>query len=393
MTVVLLCEERVPEIEPQGWLPDANVAIVPDLCRRPGEIGRLAHGASHLVLGVCPGEYSLGAIQTQARRVGLDALGVELVDLRSAEGDAERLRLIVAGAVSRARAFGGSRPEHAKLCFPADLSRRSLLTLSLPEYLAVPLADESLCAADTGCRACVDACPRGALTWRNGRVATDKVTCEPCGLCVGSCPTGAMVSPTETPAQIEAQIRALLDAAIGPLGPRGIVFTCRRAPRVETAPGWFPVTLPCAGMAPPAWILAPLLMGAGAEGIRPCGDTGCPLGNDETIVERVAYCRKVLGLLGLSENRVTTDPAGAPQKEGPAVDLEDPFGPLGSAEVLAGLAELSGVIAPAVLEHPRSPVGTIEIREEVCTACTMCAQSCPTGALAQEHEEERVVVT
>ncbi|MFQ5948308.1 MAG: 4Fe-4S binding protein, partial [Acidimicrobiia bacterium] len=46
-----------------------------------------------------------------------------------------------------------------------------------------------------------------------------------------------------------------------------------------------------------------------------------------------------------------------------------------------------------VLEHPRSPVGTIEIREEACTACTMCAQSCPTGALAQEHEEQSVVVT
>lgn len=210
----------------------------------------------------------------------------------------------LAGAAARARAFAGSRPEHAKMTFPTQTSRRALLTFSLPEYLAAPAIDHGRCAADRGCHACVDVCPQRALSITGGRVSYDRNACEPCGRCVTACPTGATENPAATTAQLEAQVAALLDPAAGPPGPRGIVFVCRRATSAPpAAAGWYPVTLPCTGMLRPAWLLAPLAMGAAAVAARPCGESGCPLAGDADLRKRVGWCQEFLAAAGASTAR------------------------------------------------------------------------------------------
>ena len=396
-TAVLLCADGAPAPNGGGRVALPAHHTVPGLCEEPERIRELAAGAERLVLGLCGARFSLGAVQREARRIGLDPLGVEIVDLDGAAGDRRRLAVLLAAAVARAGAFAGSGPEHAKLTFPARTSRRALLTFALPEYVAAPEVDHACCAAGRGCRACVDVCPTGAISLVDGRIVHDRNVCEPCGRCVTTCPTGATGNPAATPAQLEAQVRALLDPAVGAGGRRGIVYRCRRATRVETAPGWFAVTVPCTAMVTPAWLLAPLVMGAGSVAVRPCSDGGCGLGQDAVVLERVAWCRDLLAALSLSADLVGLDPdAGPPAAPLGARPVAGPFGPQGTAAVVLALADAADVAAgadggpvagpgpgpgDARLEARPGPLGVVDVDPEVCTLCGTCAASCPTGAL------------
>lgn len=397
---VLLCGDRMPEIVPDDWerctalsQVELDLQVVPGLCRKPRSIVQTAKRPERLVVGVCPGEHSVGAIQAQARRLGLDALGVELVDVSDAAGDPARSSLLVAASVARACAFGGSTPAHAKITLPRAVSRRSLFSFSEHAYAAVPDVDQGTCAAGVGCHACVDTCPQGALTWSRGVVTHDASSCEPCGLCVTACPTSSLRNPAVTPLQLRAQMSALLDSGVGPPEERGIVWRCSRATRPETDPGWCPVDVPCTGMLRPDWLLAPLLLGAGAVAIRPCGDSGCPLGNDARVERTLAFCRDFLAEVGLPPELVRSRTDSAP---GGALDLapvENIFEAGSASAVLLSLAETTAAPATVRVDHPASPVGLVHIGTASCTACTMCAQSCPTGALAFETAGEDLTVS
>ena len=383
-TAVLVCDDGLRR---KGDAAGLGAVLVPRLCREPERIGELADGAARLVLGLCATRFSLGPVQREARRAGFDPLGVEIVDLDAAGGDPGRLSVLLAAAVARAGAFAGSRPEHAKLTFPAQTSRRALLTFALPEYVAAPDVDPTRCAADRGCRACVTVCPQGAISFANGRIAHDRNVCEPCGRCVTACPTGATENPAATAAQVEAQVRALLrapgDGRGGP--PRGIVYRCRRATRVETAPGWFPVTVPCTAMVTEGWLLAPLVLGAGSVAVRTCTDGGCSLAQDAVVLERVEWCRRFLTAMVVPAGRMSLDPDAAPPAGAPpAQAVSDPFGPVGAAGVLLALADAAGVDeidTRTGMSTAGGSIGVVDIDPGVCTGCGTCAASCPTGAL------------
>lgn len=44
----------------------------------------------------------------------------------------------------------------------------------------------------TGCGACVEVCPNGAITLTDGLAYIDDETCVDCGTCIGGCPEGAI---------------------------------------------------------------------------------------------------------------------------------------------------------------------------------------------------------
>lgn len=385
---MVLCADEIPDLSDD----ELAVATVPGLCAHPRRLQEYAEGAEGLVVGVCSGEYSLGAIQKETRSAGLDPLGVELVDLRMIDGDVGRLQLMLAAAVARADAFAGSGPEHSKLGRPEAVSRRELFTRADPHYLAAPGIVDSVCAAGDGCRACVDICPVSALSWAKGRVLYDKTICEPCGLCVTRCPTGAAVNPAYTPAQLESEITALLDPDLGPPGDRGIVFICSRGGGVEAAPDWYPVNVPCTAMVTSTWLLAPLAMGAGSVAAVPCGDSGCPLSYDGVVERHVATAHAILDRFELGSDRVGTAPATAPLPALGRVEQADVFGPLGGAEVLKALA-LVAEKPDAFFRQIGSPVGVIEIDADACTGCSSCAQTCPTRALGYEYRDDEVLIS
>ncbi len=378
---VILCGRLAP---PAAEVGD-GATIVPDLCAHPGAIAEAAGGAGRLVLGVCCSDYSLARMQAEARRMGIDPLGMELVRLEDAAGDPERLSLLTAAAVARARAFAGSEPHHAKIAFPREVSRRNLVRALRPEYLAAPHVAPDACAADVGCRACVDACPRRAYRWADGRIEYDRAVCEPCGICVTTCPAGAITNPAVTPAQLEAQLAALLEPASGAAGPRGIAYLCSRGDVSVAAPGWYGVRVPCTSMVTTTWLLAPLLLGAGAVALVTCAASGCPLGLDTVSDGAAGLAVELLDGLGAAE-RIRLRPDEPVPEPWDPVPLEDPFGPVGGAAVLVALASASDMPLPAV-DHERAPVGVVTVDPAACTLCGMCALTCPTGALSFEQGE------
>ncbi len=384
---VLLCGRLAPPAAATG----NGVTVVPDLCAHPGVIAEAAGGADRLVLGVCSGDHSLARLQAEARRAGIDPLGMELVALEDAAGDPERLSLLTAAAAARARAFAGSEPQHAKIAFPREVRRRDLVRALRPEYRAAPHVAPDVCEAGAGCRACVDACPRQAYRWVDGRIEYDRAVCEPCGICVTTCPAGAITNPAATPAQVEAQLWALLDPAAGPPGPRGIAFVCSQGDARVAAPGWYGVRVPCTAMVTAPWLLAPLLLGAGSVALLPCGGSGCPLGLDPVARATLEFATVLLGGLGAAE-RARAGAGGPVPEAWDPVPLDDPLGPVGGSAVLAGLAVAAGAPLPA-LPHARAPVGIVTIDPGACTLCGMCAAACPTGALGYEVGARDVVLS
>jgi NAD-dependent dihydropyrimidine dehydrogenase PreA subunit len=59
------------------------------------------------------------------------------------------------------------------------------------EAAAILYVDEERCA---GCGACVDVCPRGAISIRNGQATISQSLCNQCEACAAVCPEGAILS-------------------------------------------------------------------------------------------------------------------------------------------------------------------------------------------------------
>jgi NAD-dependent dihydropyrimidine dehydrogenase PreA subunit len=60
----------------------------------------------------------------------------------------------------------------------------------------------------TGCGACVEVCPEGAVYLVDGRVAVDRALCRACEACVAACPVDAIAyaSQTSMPREVPARV-------------------------------------------------------------------------------------------------------------------------------------------------------------------------------------------
>lgn len=360
---------------PTPEVPGLETRWVDALCTDPSSLSSVASATAGLVLILHPGDHDLGTVQSAIRETGLDPLGTEIVEL-PAGADATWIRVMAAAAAARVAAFPGSRPQQAKLRWPELLTRRGFLRLNVPYYVGAPSIDPAACVASVGCRLCIDACPAEALTAAGGTVAYDKQACTACGVCVTACPTGAVVAPTVASRALRAQVTTIVEATEGPVG---IELRCRDADAGEQVDGWYPVRVACTGMLTVGWILAPLALGAAAVRATPCASSGCSLAGDERLARHLGAARAVLHAVGIDPSRVSTDtvPLGEPLATTP---IDDPFGPLGEAAVVAALATAAGV-TDVVVADDGLRLGVVTVDDRTCTACEMCARVCPTGAL------------
>jgi coenzyme F420-reducing hydrogenase delta subunit/ferredoxin len=161
----------------------------------------------------------------------------------------------------------------------------------------------------TGCEFCAEDCPYGAIEMvarSDGRnfalqAQVDPALCVSCGICTGSCPSSSpfrrqqpLRTGIELPYFDMAELKGRLEGAAsrteGP-GPRIVLVGCDYSVSVANVerPDVAALSLPCAGMMPPAAIDY-LLRAGGADGVL---ITGCDAGDctfrhgDRWIRERI----------------------------------------------------------------------------------------------------------
>jgi len=379
MTVTVVACGDHPRIPIDG----TGAVIVDGLCTDPGQIRDLDLPWDKVVAVVHRNQHHLPDVQKALRSVDVDPLGAQILSVNG-DTDSSALRVAIAGLRARADAFKLTAPEHAKPVFPKEVTRRGFLKPPIPAYVSAPKVDHGTCAADSGCRACVDACPQGAYRWQAGRIAYAKDACIPCGRCVTTCPTGAIENPAVAPEMLEAQIRALIGAAETNVGIR---FVCSRG-SIDGADGWTDVTVPCTSMVPGSWLLGCLLVGAGAAHAVPCSESGCPLDLDASAIQANDLAHAVLAESGLDASMVVGELVHQPLV---CDSIADPFSSGRAAEVMLAIA------ATAELEidvrHPAANTGVVALDPMACTLCGQCAKTCPTNSLVEFYDDTTVTIS
>lgn len=343
------------------------MVTVDDLCASPKQIvARVPDDETRLVLAIHRQSADLGAIQSTARQLGLDPIGVGTVDL-DAVTSTEQASLACESVVARVSHYAGSVPEQVKLLPSQRNTRRAFLSVGAPVYVGAPMIDESLCVAAAGCKVCVTECPVGALSSSGGAMAYDVNTCVACGVCVTTCPTGAIRNPSVDPSALEAEIETAVTHSPDPIGIR---YRCRDS-TVPGEAGWYQVEVPCTGMLTVGWLLAPLVLGATRIDATSCGAGGCGLGNDERLETTMTDARRALETLSTNVAEIA-ERSNAPSGAGW-------FAHGSTSRVLAAIAPTQTGLS---MTFDVADVGMVSIDSSTCTACEMCAQVCPTDALS-----------
>lgn len=336
-------------------------------CDNPSRLAPAAAGHQGFVFASCPGGPTLPTVQHIAVRAGIDPLAVDIIRL-APETDPKT----VAGAVDASRArLSLPLPSGVTMIDerPDISSRRSFLRLAPALRTPVPLPAPS-CSAATGCRLCEATCPTGAVAVSSGSAHVDPDLCRACGLCIGVCPTGALVDPVATPAHIEAHVASLTGASFG-----GIAYVCRHRRPLALDDGWAAVPVSGLGAVTVGWLLAPLVLGAGAVAVVPCAVCG-----EEISTDRLAASQRLLETMGLDASRVGATGSIPPPLPTPPAP-PPPTGAFGPAGLAPTLTALSTIGMPGtVASDPVLPLGRVVIGDR-CTASLQCVSVCPTGAL------------
>jgi len=242
------------------------------------------------------------------------------------------------------------------------------------------------------CRACVDACPRGAFVLDDERLGIDTSRCDACGLCVPACPQAAVVDA--------------FSPAIYRIGGESVAFAaCAAAlPRIGE-----PGVLPCLHSLGLRQLLSLRREGVVRLELSRADCHVCPRGRATPIETHLEAARQILegrGLVAMTAAFLAPGPwsearVAAARQPRPSLDRRAFFRQaIGSAvEQAVRRAEGEGGSAPPDNRlgryFPSTAAGQVvpfapRIDEGLCTGCDACARLCPTGAIRVEADAYRL---
>jgi ferredoxin len=247
------------------------------------------------------------------------------------------------------------------------------------------------------CRACVDACPRGAFILDDECLGVDTGRCDACGVCIPACPQGAVLGTFgpvtyrigSEPGTFTAF--AACAPALGPIGEPGVV-PCLHALGLREL-----LALRCDGV-------TRLIVSRGE-----CGR--CPRGSATPIDTYLEAARRILAARGVMVlATVSLDPVAwrrareaAARQPRPGLDRRAFFRHAVDAVVEQVMSRADGEVGSHLAVAGRAPgrwfpttgPGQLvpfapEIDSARCTGCDACARLCPEGAIRAEPDAYRL---
>jgi ferredoxin len=258
------------------------------------------------------------------------------------------------------------------------------------------------------CDACLGSCPVGALRLEPGGIALDEDLCVACGLCFHRCPTGVfdgddgVADVLNCAMRVDEEARIELACAGHPDPAEG----ARKVDAVIRTDG-------CLAMLGPSAYTGLLAVGVERVGIRLDACAECPIGHVRAEIEKtINMAREFISDADVITTIHSLDgirwkrrrPVYAAKR--PPFSRRDFFRKIAAQDM-----NLAGGLTPAALagekaaprEHRRLLNTLSQVPEnhraaasvkfpqfsasEACTACGLCAATCPTGALRLEKED------
>lgn len=402
-----------------------RTVLVPGLARHPELLtGAVkASGARRAVVVVPDCERpTISELRMWGEAGGLAPLGVHLVALdivRARRNPAERSTYavrMVRAAMAALDAPGTAQAVRRPV--GVSLSRRGLLSGRATTWVPVVEIDALACLGTSRCGRCIQACPADALQTPESVLGAPPVVdasrCQACSGCLDVCPSGALSLDGHDPGTLAQRLQALLQGGDGSAAP-SLVIACHSAAAPvhhlgdrDGLPGWLVLEVACLGGIGSGWYLAALAAGARTVQVLPCDrclDRG-------SLTRELHFSRSLLVALGDVDaaRRVGVLPAEGRRLgrallavdgltalvDGTGTDRIPAPGALETSTRVASrvaawaVAELQRALGrsaedrhrrPLVIQGEGAPLG-VPRAAQGCTACGVCARSCPTRALS-----------
>jgi len=240
------------------------------------------------------------------------------------------------------------------------------------------------------CRACVDACPRGAFVLDDERLGIDTDRCDACGLCAPACPQGAVLDAF---APVTYRV-----------GGEPVAFAaCERALPVIGEPG----IMPCLHALGLRHLLALRRDGVARLVFSRADCRSCPRGRATPIDTHLDAARQILEGRGLapmltvflSPEHWSRAQGAAARQPKPGLDRRAFFRQAIGSAVDQVVRRMEGEMAqrgiPPGRYFPTTAPGQVvpfapTIDVERCTGCDACARLCPEGAIRVDADTYRL---
>ncbi|WPZ23362.1 4Fe-4S binding protein (plasmid) [Sulfitobacter faviae] len=287
-------------------------------------------------------------------------------------------------------------PGHPPAVAAAVLAASHLTgTFEQPLYVRTePLLCAHSRAGQTGCTACLDLCPTGAITPDGDHVTVDPMICAGCGACSSACPSGAIsydAPPVDfTMRRVQTLAQAYLKA--GGDAPRLLVHDAHGAEMIRLAARHgrglpadvVPMELDALAAFGHAEALAAL-----AAGFAHVSLLLGPKADRDAIETQTALARAIAGearmsLIDTPDPEALTDllyDGAAP------APVAQPVRPMGSRRQIARQSARALNPEAEVLDLPAgAPYGAVLVNKDACTLCLSCVSLCPSGALGDNPD-------
>ncbi len=430
-SVVLLCSdvsEQGPNPVPAGSIaaglrrhsPQVQVFVVENLCSGPTTASAALKtlGARRLAIGCRQGATRREEIVACLRRAGIHPSGIQLVDLMPFEQSdpvvvAAQSIIRIRAALTQLAWADLDAPVRERLALGSvEVSRRSLFRPSNAARRPVASFIEARCDGGEHCRACVEACPHGALRVTGTRMLVDEAACTGCGACLSACRSAAISLNGTSISELQEAASVLVAEArlLGSGSLVGLAIVCTKAlAKVPLGGSWLPLEVPSLEMVSAGWPLQILSADVGVKLVG-CDDVACATRARELtdfcsgVVNHVdPSWRQLIGAPGCLRSTAVSRSRETPPAPVASIEFREPEATVGALSALvsrgsdpaAWTSDAPTVFisrptaargAPWRIESSVASLGEITIDAGGCSACGCCTLACPTGALQASRQ-------